>query len=172
MKRPVEIFTDGACRGNPGAGGWAALLRYGDAEKSIRGAEAETTNNRMELTAAIAGLAALKRPSSVILTTDSQYVRQGITRWIEGWKQRGWKRADKKPVLNQDLWQRLDHLNAMHEVRWRWVKGHSGHAENERVDRAANVAIDEMLARPRPLEEPAREVARAAGAPCGNRNRP
>ncbi len=148
MTAPVEIFTDGACRSNPGPGGWAALLRCGGAERCLRGAEAYTTNNRMELMAAIEGLAALKGRSRVILTTDSQYVRQGITDWIRIWKQRGWKRADKKPVLNQDLWQRLDALNQAHDVSWRWVKGHSGHAENEAVDQAANQAIDELLGRP------------------------
>ena len=148
MTAPVEIFTDGACRGNPGPGGWAALLRRGSAERCLRGAEADTTNNRMELMAAIEGLAALKRRSRVILTTDSQYVRQGITDWIRIWKRRGWKRADKKPVLNRDLWQRLDALNQAHDVSWRWVKGHSGHAENEAVDRAANQAIDELIGRP------------------------
>ena len=121
------------------------MLRYGNAEKSIRGAEAHTTNNRMELRAAIEGLAALKRPSKVTLTTDSEYVRQGITRWIVGWKRRGWTRGADRPVLNVDLWQRLDALNEGHDVSWRWVKGHSGHAENEAVDRAANQAIDEML---------------------------
>ena len=147
MTARVEIFTDGACRGNPGPGGWAALLRYRKAEKTIRGAEYCTTNNRMELLAAIEGLAALKRKSEVTLTTDSQYVRQGITRWIERWKQRGWRRADKQPVLNQDLWRRLDDLNQRHDVSWHWVKGHSGHAENEAVDSAANAAIDEMLLR-------------------------
>ncbi|MCY4013482.1 MAG: ribonuclease HI [Gammaproteobacteria bacterium] len=150
MAQVVEIFTDGACRGNPGPGGWAALLRLGKAERAISGAEPHTTNNRMELTAAIEGLAALKRGSRVVLTTDSQYVRQGITQWLAGWKRRGWRRADRRPVLNQDLWQRLDRLNAVHEVRWEWVKGHSGHAENEAVDRAANAAIDAMLeAQPR-----------------------
>lgn len=143
----MEIFTDGACRGNPGPGGWAALLRDGKgaAAQCIRGAEASTTNNRMELRAAIEGLAALERPSRVSLTTDSQYVRLGITRWIKDWKRRGWRKADKKPVLNRDLWQRLDALNQCHDVTWKWVKGHSGHAENEAVDRAANSAIDEML---------------------------
>ena len=143
----VEIFTDGACRGNPGPGGWAALLRYGQTERSISGAERHTTNNRMELRAAIEGLAALKRTSRVELTTDSQYVRQGITRWIMAWKRRGWRRADRQPVLNRDLWQCLDTLNTKHEVTWHWVKGHSGHVENEAVDRAANVAIDDMLGR-------------------------
>ena len=144
-QREVQIFTDGACRGNPGPGGWAALLRYGDIEKSIRGALADTTNNRMELIAAIEGLAALKRRSRVVLTTDSEYVRRGITEWVDRWKRRDWRRADKQPVRNQDLWQRLDSLNGAHCVRWRWVKGHSGHVENERVDREANAAIDEML---------------------------
>ena len=143
----IEIFTDGACRGNPGPGGWAALLRCGNIEKFLSGAERDTTNNRMELTAAIEGLAALKRPSRATLTTDSQYVRRGITQWIGNWKQRGWRRTDKKPVLNRDLWQRLDELNNRHDVRWLWVKGHSGHPENEAADRAANVAIDDMLAR-------------------------
>jgi len=145
MTGRVEIYTDGACRGNPGPGGWAAILRYGDAERSISGAEPRTTNNRMELTAAIEALAALKRPMQVTLTTDSEYVRQGITAWIKAWKRRGWKRADRQPVLNRDLWQRLDALNSRHEVHWLWVKGHSGHPENEAADRAANAAIDGML---------------------------
>ncbi len=142
----VEIFTDGACRGNPGPGGWAALLRQGEHERLINGAEPKSTNNRMELRAAIEGLAALKRASSVVLTTDSQYVRRGITEWIHGWKRRGWVNAQKKPVVNRDLWERLDELNQAHQVDWRWIKGHSGHTENEMVDQAANVAIDEMLA--------------------------
>lgn len=142
----VEIFTDGACRGNPGPGGWAALLRCGESERSLSGAEADTTNNRMELTAAIEGLAALGQPSRAVLTTDSQYVRLGITQWIKNWKKRGWRRADKREVLNQDLWRRLDELNGRHDVQWKWVKGHSGHPENEAADRAANVAIDKMLA--------------------------
>ena len=145
MTRRVEIFTDGACRGNPGPGGWAALLRYGERQRAISGAESHTTNNRMELTAAIEGLAALKRPSQVTLTTDSEYVRQGITRWIDGWKRRGWVRPGNKAVLNRDLWQQLDVLNGNHDVDWQWVKGHSGHPENEAVDRAANEAIDRML---------------------------
>ena len=142
----IEIFTDGACRGNPGPGGWAALLRAGSHEKLINGAERETTNNRMELMAAIEGLRALKRPSEVSLTTDSQYVRQGITQWIHNWKRNGWKTSQKKPVVNQDLWQQLDAALASHSVQWHWVKGHSGHPENERVDQAANDAIDDMLA--------------------------
>ncbi len=141
----VEIFTDGACRGNPGPGGWAALLRWGEREKLIQGAQAKTTNNRMELLAAIEGLGALQKNSEVVLTTDSQYVLKGITEWIKGWKRNGWKNAKKEPVLNQDLWQQLDQLCQNHQVEWRWVKGHSGHAENETVDQAANHAIDEML---------------------------
>jgi ribonuclease HI len=145
LKTLVEIFTDGACRGNPGPGGWAALLRFGEAEKLIQGAEAETTNNRMELTAAIEGLAALTRPASVTLTTDSEYVRQGITSWVGRWKQNGWKTAARKPVKNQDLWIALDEQVAKHEIEWCWVKGHSGHPENELVDQAANDAIDAML---------------------------
>ena len=145
MSVEVEIFTDGACRGNPGPGGWAALLRFDAREKMLNGACADTTNNRMELMAAIAGLEALRRPSLVALTTDSQYVRQGITQWINGWKRNGWRTAQKKPVKNQDLWQRLDRALAGHDVAWHWVKGHSGHPENERVDQAANDAIDVML---------------------------
>jgi ribonuclease HI len=141
----VEIFTDGACRGNPGPGGWAALLRYGDQEKLIKGAEEQTTNNRMELTAAIEGLAALKRPSTVRLTTDSQYVRQGVNDWMPRWKRNGWRTAARRPVKNRDLWERLDELSQRHQIDWCWVKGHSGHPENERVDEAANVAIDEMM---------------------------
>ena len=140
------MFTDGACRGNPGPGGWAALMRVGGHEKMISGAELQTTNNRMELCAAIEGLKALKRPSAVSLTTDSQYVRQGITQWINGWKRNGWKTSQKKPVKNQDLWQVLDTLISQHQVEWFWVKGHSGHEENEMVDAAANAAIDRMLA--------------------------
>lgn len=144
-KTLVEIFTDGACRGNPGPGGWAALLRYGDAEKLISGAHPDTTNNRMELMAAIEGLAALKRPGRVRLTTDSQYVRQGVTSWLARWKQNGWKTAARQAVKNQDLWQALDALVQTHSVEWHWVKGHSGHPENERVDQAANDAIDDLL---------------------------
>jgi ribonuclease HI len=147
LKTLVEIFTDGACRGNPGPGGWAALLRYGEAEKLIKGAERLTTNNRMELVAAIEGLKALTRSGRVQLTTDSQYVRQGITGWVARWKQNGWRTAAKKPVKNQDLWMELDRLTADHEVEWHWVRGHSGHPENELVDQAANAAIDEMLSR-------------------------
>jgi ribonuclease HI len=139
----VQIFTDGACRGNPGPGGWGALLRYGEIEKPLNGYDPETTNNRMELMAAIQGLAALKKPSQVELTTDSQYVRQGITQWIQGWKKKNWRTAAGKPVKNQDLWQELDVLVQTHKVEWFWVKGHSGHRENEIVDQLANDAIDD-----------------------------
>jgi ribonuclease HI len=142
----VEIFTDGACRGNPGPGGWAALLRSQGVEKMLSGAEPETTNNQMELMAAIQGLEALNRASIVVLTTDSQYVRQGITQWIHGWKRNGWKTSQKQPVKNKTLWQRLDAAVEKHKVEWHWVKGHSGHEENERVDMAANDAIDVMQA--------------------------
>ena len=142
----VEIFTDGACRGNPGPGGWAALLRKGDAEKMISGAQETSTNNQMELMAAIQGLEQLKKPVRVTLTTDSQYVRQGITQWIAGWKRNGWMTSQKKPVKNKELWQRLDAAVAEHQVEWLWVKGHSGHRENEMVDQAANDAIDTMQA--------------------------
>ena len=142
----VEIFTDGACRGNPGPGGWAALLRKGDTEKMIFGAQETSTNNQMELMAAIQGLEQLKKPVRVTLTTDSQYVRQGITQWIAGWKRNGWMTSQKKPVKNKELWQRLDAAVAEHQVEWLWVKGHSGHRENEMVDQAANDAIDTMQA--------------------------
>ena len=142
----VEVFTDGACRGNPGPGGWGALLRTGGHEKRLSGAASATTNNRMELTAAIEALRALKRPCTVELTTDSQYVRQGITQWITNWKRRGWKTADRKPVKNVDLWQALDAEAARHQVSWHWVKGHSGHPENELADQLANEAIDRLLA--------------------------
>ncbi|MGH8120062.1 MAG: ribonuclease HI, partial [Gammaproteobacteria bacterium] len=131
--------------GNPDPGGWGALLRYGNVDKDLRGAEPETTNNRMELTAAIMALGALKRSCKVMLTTDSQYVKNGITQWLQDWKKRGWKTADKKPVKNIDLWQQLDALVVQHQVSWHWVEGHSGHAENERADQLANMAIDEML---------------------------
>ena len=140
----VEIFTDGACRGNPGPGGWGALLRHGGKEKSLYGGEQETTNNRMELLAAIEGLMALKQSCKVDLTTDSQYVRQGITSWMDNWKKRGWKTSAKKPVKNVDLWKRLDEQAARHEVSWHWVKGHSGHRENEIADQLANRGIDEL----------------------------
>lgn len=137
----VRIYTDGACSGNPGPGGWAALLRYNDREKTLSGGEPTTTNNRMELAAAIAGLEALKRPCRVVIVTDSQYVMKGITEWLPRWKARGWRTAGKQPVKNADLWQRLDALVQRHEVRWEWVRGHAGHAENERVDALARAAI-------------------------------
>ena len=140
----VEVFTDGACSGNPGPGGWGALLRYKGVERELSGAESDTTNNRMEMMAAIAALEAIKRPSRVILTTDSTYVRDGITKWIVGWKRRNWKTADKKPVKNVDLWQRLETASAPHAVEWHWVRGHSGHAENERADTLAREAITAM----------------------------
>lgn len=143
-KQPIEIFTDGACRGNPGPGGWGALLRTDKHEKELYGGEVETTNNRMELTAAIKALEALKKPSKVTLTTDSQYVRKGITEWLEGWKKKGWKNSAKKPVKNVDLWQQLDLQNQRHNVVWEWVKGHSGHPENEKADQLANLGIDEL----------------------------
>jgi ribonuclease HI len=142
----VEIYTDGACRGNPGPGGWGALLSQGEHEKELSGAEPLTTNNRMELTAVIRALEALKRPTELRIFTDSEYVRRGITEWVKSWKVRGWKTADRKPVKNQDLWERLDALAAGHKIEWRWVKGHSGIPGNERVDRLANEAIDAMQA--------------------------
>lgn len=142
----VQIFTDGACRGNPGPGGWAALLRYGTAERSLQGAAAHTTNNRMELTAAIEALAALSGRRRVRLTTDSEYVRQGVLTWLPRWKANGWRTAARQPVKNKDLWQRMDALSSHHDIEWVWVRGHSGHAENEMVDGAANAAIDAMLA--------------------------
>jgi ribonuclease HI len=137
----VTIFTDGACSGNPGPGGFGAILRFGATEKELSGGEAMTTNNRMELTAAIAALEALKRPCSVDLYTDSQYLRSGISSWIHGWKKNGWRTADKKPVKNIDLWQRLDSALGTHEVRWHWVKGHAGHPENERADQLAREGL-------------------------------
>lgn len=140
----VEVFTDGACKGNPGPGGWGALLRYGDKEKELFGGAPDTTNNRMELQAAIEALKSLKRPCTVILTTDSQYVRQGITSWLAGWKRNGWKTAAKQPVKNVDLWQALDEQVARHQVEWRWVKGHSGHPENDRADQLANRGVEEF----------------------------
>lgn len=144
MKR-VEVFTDGACRGNPGPGGWGALLRYNQHEKTLSGFEPHTTNNRMELTAAVEALASLNQSCDIILVTDSQYVRKGITDWLPTWKNSEWRNSNKKPVKNQDLWQRLDQEVARHKVDWRWVKGHSGHPENERCDALANRAIDELL---------------------------
>jgi len=147
MTEVVEIFTDGACRGNPGPGGWGAVLRYKGTEKDLCGAEADTTNNRMELTAAIKALESLKRRCHVKLTTDSVYVKSGITEWMHRWKQKGWKTADKKPVKNIDLWQQLDQVSLQHDIEWHWVKGHSGHRENDRADALANLAIDTMLNR-------------------------
>jgi ribonuclease HI len=140
----VEIYTDGACRGNPGPGGWGALLSSGEHRKELSGAEPLTTNNRMELTAVIRALEALKRPTEARIFTDSEYVRRGITAWVKSWKARGWKTADRKPVKNQDLWERLDQLAAGHRIEWRWVKGHSGVPGNERVDQLANEAIDAL----------------------------
>ena len=140
----IEIFTDGACKGNPGPGGWGALLRYNGREKSLYGGEKNTTNNRMELTAAIEALRAVKERCVIDLITDSQYVRQGITEWIGNWKARGWKTASKQPVKNVDLWQQLDALIQQHDVRWHWVKGHSGHRENEIADELANKGIEEL----------------------------
>jgi len=142
--KTVEIFSDGACRGNPGPGGWGVLLRYGKNERSLCGAEQDTTNNRMELTAALEGLKSLKEPCSVILTTDSQYLRKGITEWIISWKAKGWKTSARQPVKNQDLWQAIDEIAQQHNIEWHWVKGHTGHRENEIADQLANQAIDEL----------------------------
>ena len=140
MSKTVHIWTDGACLGNPGPGGWGALMRWNGHERELSGGEAATTNNRMELMAAIMALEALKKPCTVILTTDSQYVRKGITEWMVNWKRNGWRTASKKPVKNDDLWRRLDEAVARHQVRWDWVKGHSGHPENERADELASAA--------------------------------
>ncbi len=145
MTRRVEIYTDGACRGNPGPGGWGALLIAGAHRKTMHGGDPETTNNRMELTAAIEALNALKRPCKVNLHTDSRYVMQGITEWLDGWKQRGWKTASKKPVKNQDLWQALDEAQQRHDINWKWVKGHDGDPGNEEADALANRGIDELM---------------------------
>jgi ribonuclease HI len=142
----VELYTDGACKGNPGTGGWGALLRYGANEKELWGGESDTTNNRMELMAAIEGLKALTRSCEVVLTTDSQYVKQGINQWLAGWKKNGWKTASKQPVKNKDLWQALDAECARHTVEWRWVKGHAGHEGNERADQLANRGAAEVKA--------------------------
>ena len=141
----VEIFTDGACKGNPGPGGWGVLLRYQGKEKTLHGGERDTTNNRMELVAAIEGLKALTRPCEVHITTDSNYVKNGIQQWLANWKKNGWKTADKKAVKNADLWQQLDRQVAKHQVQWRWVKGHSGHRENEIADELANLGVEEVL---------------------------
>ena len=143
-RKHVEIFTDGACSGNPGPGGWGALLRYGEHERELSGGEEKTTNNRMELMAAIAALEALKEPCRVDLTTDSVYLRDGITKWIHNWKRNDWRTAGKKPVKNAELWQRLDAAAARHDIRWHWVKGHAGHAENEIADELAREAIRKL----------------------------
>ena len=144
MTQLVEMYTDGACRGNPGKGGWGVLLRYGDAEKVLYGGEKLTTNNRMELTAVIKGLEALTKSCRIKITTDSKYVLQGVTEWMPNWKKRNWRTANKKPVLNVELWQQLDELVAQHEIEWDWVKGHSGHPENELADQLANQGVDEL----------------------------
>jgi len=140
----VEIFTDGACSGNPGPGGWGAVLRYGATEKELSGGESATTNNRMEMMAAIAALEALKRPTTVDLYTDSTYLRDGVMKWIHGWKRNGWKTAAKKPVKNVDLWQRLELALERHDVAWHWVKGHAGHPENERADALARAGVESV----------------------------
>ena len=139
----VQIFTDGACKGNPGPGGWGAIMKYGDHGKELNGYSAETTNNIMELTAVIEALKSLTRPCKIILTTDSNYVKNGITEWIHSWKKKGWKTANKKPVKNKEYWQQLDVEVQRHTIDWKWVKGHSGHPENERADKLANEAVDE-----------------------------
>ena len=141
----VEIYTDGACKGNPGVGGWGALLRTKGKEREMFGGEAHTTNNRMELMGAIAALEVLSRPCHIRLHTDSKYVQQGISEWVHGWKQRGWKTASKQPVKNEDLWRRLDEAVARHKIEWIWIKGHAGHAENERADQLANRGVEDIL---------------------------
>ena len=145
MSARIQIYSDGACRGNPGPGGWGALLCYDGTERELSGAVTDTTNNRMELLAAIMGLEALTRPSAVALTTDSQYVKNGITNWLAKWKKNNWQTAAKRPVKNRDLWLRLDRACQPHRIEWQWVRGHSGHRENERADRLANKAIDDFL---------------------------
>tara|TARA_Y100000814_G_C12260394_1_gene378193 strand:+ start:60 stop:500 length:441 start_codon:yes stop_codon:yes gene_type:complete len=142
IEKQIYIYTDGACRGNPGPGGWGAILEYREHKKEINGASSLTTNNIMELTAVIKSLELIKRPSSIIITTDSTYVKNGITEWINNWKVKGWKTANKKPVKNKDLWQQLDKLTENHKITWKWVRGHTGHAGNERADELANEAID------------------------------
>ena len=146
-KQAVDIFTDGACSGNPGPGGWGAILRIGEVEKELFGGEADTTNNRMEMTAVIEALRALSRPVKARVYTDSQYVQKGISEWIHGWKRRGWKTADKQPVKNVDLWQALDSEAARHEIEWLWVRGHDGHVENERADVLARRGVDQVRSR-------------------------
>lgn len=143
--KQVEIYTDGACRGNPGPGGWGAILRYAGKERELYGGETQTTNNRMEMTAVLSALNALSEPCQVILTTDSEYVLKGMTEWLVGWKARNWKTASRQPVKNADLWQQLEQAAAQHQIDWRWVRGHSGHAENERADALANRGIDELM---------------------------
>lgn len=158
--KTVEIFTDGACSGNPGPGGWGAILRYNGKTKELHGGEANTTNNRMELLAAITALDALKEPCEVLLHTDSKYVMDGISSWIHGWKRNGWKTADKKPVKNGELWQALDEANRRHKVTWRWVKGHAGHVENERADELARLGMapfKPVRATPEPAARPQRQ---------------
>lgn len=144
MSETVHVFTDGACSGNPGPGGWGVVMRWGDHEREMFGGETDTTNNRMELMAAISALESLTRPSSVVITTDSTYVMQGITTWIKNWKRRNWRTASKQPVKNVDLWQRLDEAVSRHEVSWEWVKGHNGHPENERADELARRGIEDI----------------------------
>ena len=145
MAEKIHIYSDGACRGNPGPGGWGTLLKFNGTEKELYGADEDTTNNRMELMGAIMGLESLTRPCDVILTTDSTYVQKGITEWLAGWKRRGWRTAGNKPVKNADLWRLLDKVAANHAVEWHWVKGHAGHPQNERADQLVNRAIDELL---------------------------
>lgn len=143
-KSKIQLYTDGSCLGNPGPGGWAALLRYKTTEKMFSGGQLDTTNNQMELTAAIQGLKALTKPCDIQLYTDSKYVLEGYTKWMAGWKNRGWKKSDKKPVLNQELWRQLDEQGKQHNIEWHWVKGHSGHAENERVDELARLEAEKI----------------------------
>jgi len=145
VKKKINIYTDGACKGNPGPGGWGAVLQYGDHSKELFGGALDTTNNRMELMAAIEALAALKESCEIVLTTDSQYVRKGITEWLAGWKRNGWKTSAKKPVKNDDLWKRLDEQTARHQIQWKWVKGHSGHPGNELADELANRGVEQAL---------------------------
>ena len=174
--KQIEMFTDGACSGNPGPGGWGAILRFNDTVKELSGGEADTTNNRMELMAAIEGLNALKEPCTVDLYTDSNYVRDGISKWIHGWKKNGWKTADKKPVKNGELWQGLDEANRRHKVTWHWVKGHAGHPENERADELARLGMAPFKGKPsRPPQVPASaapEKPRPAAASTGDPAKP